>query len=309
MIARPLDNPALDRRLVALRTSSGNTVIYKRKALARVLTAIRDGDIVAILIDQNVQEGTASSCASSASPLHDDGGGGARAEDGLRHRARALPAAAERPLPHGLRPARRVEGDGPPRRGRGGPHAAPHRDHRRLGARDSGAVAMAPPAVEDESIPRDVPRPGPEGSAGTGICGSHVARLERCFSGRRGALVTDPSSQGTAGLLGAARVLVRAPNWVGDVVLSLPALRDVRRCLPDARLEVLARPWVAELYRAVPGVDAVVESRGPSADVDAVRGGFDLGLLLPNSFGTALVLWRAAVRSGGAMRRTAAACC
>ena len=57
MIARPLDNPALDRRLVALRTSSGNTVIYKRKALARVLTAIRDGDIVAILIDQNVQEG------------------------------------------------------------------------------------------------------------------------------------------------------------------------------------------------------------------------------------------------------------
>jgi KDO2-lipid IV(A) lauroyltransferase len=57
MIARPLDNPALDRRLVALRTSGGNTVIYKRKALARVLTAIREGDIVAILIDQNVQQG------------------------------------------------------------------------------------------------------------------------------------------------------------------------------------------------------------------------------------------------------------
>jgi KDO2-lipid IV(A) lauroyltransferase len=57
MIARPLDNPVLDRRLVALRTFGGNTVIYKRKALARVLTALRDGDIVAILIDQNVQEG------------------------------------------------------------------------------------------------------------------------------------------------------------------------------------------------------------------------------------------------------------
>ena len=57
-------------------------------------------------------------------------------------------------------------------------------------------------------------------------------------------------------------VLVRAPNWVGDVVLSLPALRDLRRAFPTARLEVLARPWVAELYRAVPEVDAVVESRG-----------------------------------------------
>lgn len=54
-IARPLDNPALDRRLVALRSSTGNTVIYKQKALARVLTTIREGGIVAILIDQNVQ--------------------------------------------------------------------------------------------------------------------------------------------------------------------------------------------------------------------------------------------------------------
>jgi KDO2-lipid IV(A) lauroyltransferase len=55
MIARPLDNPALDRRLVRLRTAGGNTVFYKQKAIARVLTALRDGDIVAILIDQNVQ--------------------------------------------------------------------------------------------------------------------------------------------------------------------------------------------------------------------------------------------------------------
>lgn len=54
-IARPLDNPALDRRLVGLRTSTGNTVIYKQKALAQVIKAIREGGIVAILIDQNVQ--------------------------------------------------------------------------------------------------------------------------------------------------------------------------------------------------------------------------------------------------------------
>jgi KDO2-lipid IV(A) lauroyltransferase len=55
-IARPLDNPALDRRLVALRTSTGNVVIYKQKALAQVLKTIREGGIVAILVDQNVQE-------------------------------------------------------------------------------------------------------------------------------------------------------------------------------------------------------------------------------------------------------------
>jgi len=93
----------------------------------------------------------------------------------------------------------------------------------------------------------------------------------------------------------AGRLLVRAPNWVGDVVLSLPALRDLRRSFPAARLEVLARPWVADLYRAVPEADAVVESRGHAADAAALRGRFDLGVLLPNSFGTALVLWRAGV--------------
>jgi heptosyltransferase-2 len=92
-----------------------------------------------------------------------------------------------------------------------------------------------------------------------------------------------------------SRLLVRAPNWVGDVVLSLPALRDLRRSLPAARLEVLARPWVAELYGAVPEVDAVVESRGLAADSAALRGRFDACVLLPNSFASALAPWRAGI--------------
>jgi heptosyltransferase-2 len=91
------------------------------------------------------------------------------------------------------------------------------------------------------------------------------------------------------------RLLVRAPNWVGDVVLSLPALRDLRRGFPAARLEVLARPWVADLYRSVPGVDAVRESHGHGADATALRGAADLGVILPNSFATALALWRAGI--------------
>ncbi len=54
-IARPLDNPLLDRRLVALRTGTGTTVIYKQRALAQAIRALRDGVILAVLIDQNVQ--------------------------------------------------------------------------------------------------------------------------------------------------------------------------------------------------------------------------------------------------------------
>jgi heptosyltransferase II len=96
--------------------------------------------------------------------------------------------------------------------------------------------------------------------------------------------LTDPS-----------RILVRAPNWVGDVVLSLPALRDLRRAFPASRLEVLARPWVAGLYAAVPEIDGVVESRGTLADAAALRGRYDVGLLLPNSFASAFTLWRAGI--------------
>jgi KDO2-lipid IV(A) lauroyltransferase len=55
MIARPLDNLELDERLNRLRTSTGNTVIYKQKALAQVIRTLREGGIVAILIDQNMQ--------------------------------------------------------------------------------------------------------------------------------------------------------------------------------------------------------------------------------------------------------------
>jgi len=55
VIARPLDNPALDLRLNALRGASGNTIVYKQRALARVLKSLRAGRGVAILVDQNVQ--------------------------------------------------------------------------------------------------------------------------------------------------------------------------------------------------------------------------------------------------------------
>jgi heptosyltransferase-2 len=77
--------------------------------------------------------------------------------------------------------------------------------------------------------------------------------------------------------------------------LSLPALRDVRRAFPHAHLEVLARPWVADLYRAVSEVDAVRESRGHGADAESLRGEFDRALLLPNSFATAFTVWRAGI--------------
>jgi heptosyltransferase-2 len=92
------------------------------------------------------------------------------------------------------------------------------------------------------------------------------------------------------------RLLIRAPNWMGDVVLSLAAVRDLRRNFPAAHIEVLARPGVADLYRGVREIDGVRTTNGYKSDIEAIRaGGFGAALLLPNSFGTALQVWRARV--------------
>ncbi len=56
VVARPLDNDRLDRRLVAVRRMTGNTVIYKQRALVQVMRSLRAGGGIAFLIDQNVSE-------------------------------------------------------------------------------------------------------------------------------------------------------------------------------------------------------------------------------------------------------------
>jgi Kdo2-lipid IVA lauroyltransferase/acyltransferase len=56
VVARPLDNPALDRRMCAFRAMAGNRVVYKRDALREVMRTLHEGGGVAFLIDQNVQE-------------------------------------------------------------------------------------------------------------------------------------------------------------------------------------------------------------------------------------------------------------
>lgn len=101
------------------------------------------------------------------------------------------------------------------------------------------------------------------------------------------------------------KTLVRATNWVGDVVMSRPALRALKAADPKGRLAILARPWVAELYRLAAEVDDVLvddasgrhgRREGRARLADEVRAcGFDRAVILPTSFSTALVLARAGV--------------
>ena len=98
------------------------------------------------------------------------------------------------------------------------------------------------------------------------------------------------------------RFVAFAPNWLGDAVMALPAIADVRRAAPDASLTIAARAAIAPLFGMVPGIDGVVElgKRGRESfswgarERDA-RPLFDTAILLPNSFHTALTAWRAGV--------------
>jgi len=82
------------------------------------------------------------------------------------------------------------------------------------------------------------------------------------------------------------KILVRGTNWLGDAVMSLPALRALRQRCPEARITVLARGWVADLYRREPCVDEVLVA--PQKWRALRRQRFDAAILFPNSFRSAL---------------------
>ena len=101
------------------------------------------------------------------------------------------------------------------------------------------------------------------------------------------------------------RLVILAPNWLGDAVMALPAIADVRRSAPDATIVVAARPAIAPLFALVPGVNDTIElDRAPSSrgmwawralGSELAAGRFDSALVLPNSVHAALVASRAGI--------------
>lgn len=96
------------------------------------------------------------------------------------------------------------------------------------------------------------------------------------------------------------RVLVRLPNWLGDTVMALPAVRALRRALPGAHLTCLG-PWAVPILEAEPGIDRCgTWPRGWRAQAALLRRlraeRIDLAVLFPGSFTAALAAWLAGAR-------------
>jgi heptosyltransferase-2 len=101
------------------------------------------------------------------------------------------------------------------------------------------------------------------------------------------------------------KILVLAPNWIGDAVLSLPVIDGVGRLWPGSEITVLARTGVAQIFSARKSTVEVVEYQ-KGAGVRRIaqlreagwrlrRKRFQLALLLPNSLSSAIMAWLAGV--------------
>lgn len=98
-----------------------------------------------------------------------------------------------------------------------------------------------------------------------------------------------------------AKILIVQPSWVGDAVMATPTLRAIRELYPKAHISYLMRRYVKPLYGGMPWADQLITYRTGKTPPGKTGKGlfdlaarlrsakFDLAILLPNSFKTALI--------------------
>ncbi len=101
------------------------------------------------------------------------------------------------------------------------------------------------------------------------------------------------------------RLLVVAPSWVGDAILSEPLIALLREPFGDPNIDVLAPPWCGPVYARMRGVARVIDNPLPHGALDlaarravAARlrtAGYRRALVLPNSWKSALIPWLAGI--------------
>jgi heptosyltransferase-2 len=100
-------------------------------------------------------------------------------------------------------------------------------------------------------------------------------------------------------------LLIRSTNWVGDAVMTTPAVRAIRKNFPGSRISILAKPWVAPVFEHSPHVDVVLvyDAKGRhrhfsgtlrlARDLRKYR--FDAAILLQNAIEAALIAFLAGI--------------
>jgi heptosyltransferase-2 len=102
------------------------------------------------------------------------------------------------------------------------------------------------------------------------------------------------------------KILIRGANWIGDAVMTIPAMRELRRLFPEAEITLHTRPWAEGIFRDSGLVDEILTTGSGTSRFRETLGeartlkprGFDMSALFTNSFQTAAV-----VRFAGIPRR------
>ena len=96
---------------------------------------------------------------------------------------------------------------------------------------------------------------------------------------------------------GIDRILIRATNWIGDAILTIPAVDSIRTTYPQAHIAVLAKPWVADIYKLFTSIDEVIIYENEYDNALGVlrlarrlkKKKFDLAILLQNAIEAAIM--------------------
>jgi heptosyltransferase-2 len=100
-------------------------------------------------------------------------------------------------------------------------------------------------------------------------------------------------------------IIVRMPNWIGDLVMATPVLTDLKRAFPKSSITAMCRTPICDLLKEDEAVDELFCFRKGSDlfrredrnIIEKIRAGkFDLGILLTNSFSSAWWFWLGAVK-------------
>lgn len=103
------------------------------------------------------------------------------------------------------------------------------------------------------------------------------------------------------------KIIIRSPNWVGDVVMATPAFRCIRENFPEAEITLVLKTYVQNLIEGTPWfnklfvLDNNKHKRSKTAQfistIKEIRSeGYDIGFIFPNSFSSALMFWLGGVK-------------
>ena len=94
------------------------------------------------------------------------------------------------------------------------------------------------------------------------------------------------------------KILIRGANWIGDAVMTIPAMRELRRMFPDAEITLYTRSWAEGVFRDADVVDKMLTVNSTSSQFRETlaearslkQHGFDMAVLFTNSFQSAAVI-------------------